>query len=113
TMQLPETDKHNYTLDFLSTRIAVSMGGRIAEEIFLNQVSTGASNDIEQATEMARKMVCEWGMSKLGPLAYGKKEEQIFLGRELAQHRDFSVETARENDAEMRSYLQIGSNTGK
>ena len=113
TMQLPETDKHNYTLDFLSTRIAVSMGGRIAEEIFLNQVSTGASNDIEQATEMARKMVCEWGMSKLGPLAYGKKEEQIFLGRELAQHRDFSEETAREIDAEVRRFVNSGHEAAK
>src|SRR5205823_11774144 len=113
TMQLPETDKHNYTLDFLSTRIAVSMGGRIAEEIFLNQVSTGASNDIEQATEMARKMVCEWGMSKLGPLAYGKKEEQIFLGRELAQHRDFSEETARQIDAEVRRFVNSGHEAAK
>jgi cell division protease FtsH len=113
TMQLAETDKHNYTRDYLTTRIAVSMGGRIAEELFLNQVSTGASNDIEQATEMARKMVCEWGMSKLGPLAYGKKEEQIFLGRELSQHRDFSEETAREIDAEVRRFVSTGYETAQ
>ena len=113
TMQLPETDKHNYTREYLTTRIAVSMGGRLAEELFLNQMSTGASNDIEQATEMSRKMVCEWGMSSLGPLAYGKKEEQIFLGRELAQHRDFSEETAREIDAEVRRFVSTGYETAK
>ena len=70
------------------------MGGRIAEEMFLNQMSTGAGNDIERATELARKMVCECGMSDLGPLTFGKKEEQIFLGREIAQHRDYSEDTA-------------------
>lgn len=113
TMQLPETDKHNYTREYLTTRIAVSMGGRLAEEIFLNQVSTGAGNDIEQATEMARKMVCEWGMSGLGPLAFGKKEEQIFLGRELAQHRDFSEETARQIDAEVRRFVNDGYDNAK
>ena len=113
TMQLPETDKHNYTKEYLSTRIAVMMGGRLAEEIFLNQMSTGAGNDIEQATEMARKMVCEWGMSGLGPLTFGKKEEQIFLGRELAQHRDFSEETARQIDAEVRRFVNDGYDVAK
>jgi cell division protease FtsH len=108
TMQLPETDKHNYTLDYLNTQIAVMMGGRLAEEIFLNQMSTGAGNDIERATEMSRKMVCEWGMSSLGPLTFGKKEEQIFLGRELSQHRDFSEETAREIDSEVRRLVNTG-----
>jgi cell division protease FtsH len=108
TMQLPETDKHNHTLEYLSTRIAVSMGGRIAEEIFLNQMSTGAASDIETATAMARKMVCEWGMSNLGPLTFGKKEEQIFLGRELAQHRDFSEETAKHIDSEVRRIVNTG-----
>jgi len=108
TMQLPETDKHNHTLEYLSTRIAVSMGGRIAEELFLKQMSTGAASDIEAATEMSRKMVCEWGMSKLGPLTFGKKEEQIFLGRELAQHRDFSEETAKEIDSEVRRIVNTG-----
>jgi len=113
TMQLPETDKHNYTLDYLNTQIAVMMGGRLAEEIFLNQMSTGAGNDIERATEMARKMVCEWGMSSLGPLTFGKKEEQIFLGRELAQHRDFSEETAREIDSEVRRLVNTGYEKAK
>ncbi len=113
TMQLPETDKHNYTLDYLNTQIAVMMGGRIAEEIFLNQMSTGAGNDIERATEMSRKMVCEWGMSSLGPLTFGKKEEQIFLGREISQHRDFSEETAREIDSEVRRLVNTGYEKAK
>jgi cell division protease FtsH len=113
TMQLPETDKHNYTREYLATQIAVMMGGRLAEEIFLNQMSTGAGNDIERATEMARKMVCEWGMSGLGPLTFGKKEEQIFLGRELAQHRDFSEETARQIDAEVRRFVNNGYDSAK
>jgi cell division protease FtsH len=105
TMQLPETDKHNYTRDYLETRIAVLMGGRLAEEMFLNQMSTGAGNDIERATDLARKMVCEWGMSELGPLTFGKKEEQIFLGREIAQHRDFSEDTALKIDAEVLRFV--------
>ncbi len=87
TMQLPIDDRHNYTKEYLKTDLAILMGGRLAEELFLNQMSTGAGNDIERATEMARKMVCEWGMSDLGPLTFGKKEEQIFLGREISQHR--------------------------
>src|SRR5207245_8776368 len=95
TMQLPETDKHNYNKQYLETMIAIMMGGRLAEEIFLSQMSTGASNDIERATEMARSMVCEWGMSDLGPLAFGKTEEEIFVVCELAQHRDFSEEAGR------------------
>jgi cell division protease FtsH len=113
TMQLPETDKHNYTLDYLNTQIAVMMGGRLAEEIFLNQMSTGAGNDIERATELSRKMVCEWGMSSLGPLTFGKKEEQIFLGREISQHRDFSEETAREIDSEVRRLVNTGYEKAK
>src|SRR5690348_5478501 len=113
TMQLPETDKHNYTRDYLETQLAVMMGGRLAEEIFLSQMSTGAGNDIERATDMARKMVCEWGMSKLGPLTFGKKDEQIFLGREIAQHRDFSEETAREIDAEVRRFVGAGYENAK
>jgi cell division protease FtsH len=113
TMQLPETDKHNYTREFLETELAVLMGGRLAEENFLNQMSTGAGNDIERATELARKMVCEWGMSKLGPLTFGKKEEQIFLGRELAQHRDFSEETAKEIDSEVRRFVGAAYESAK
>ncbi len=105
TMQLPVDDKHTVTKSYLETQLAILMGGRIAEEIFLKQMTTGAGNDIERATELARKMVCEYGMSRLGPLTFGKKEEQIFLGREIAQHRDFSEETARQIDAEVRSMV--------
>jgi cell division protease FtsH len=105
TMQLPEDDKHTVTKNYLETQLAILMGGRIAEEIFLHQMTTGAGNDIERATDLARKMVCEFGMSRLGPLTFGKKEEQIFLGREIAQHRDFSEETARQIDGEVRSLV--------
>jgi cell division protease FtsH len=113
TMQLPIDDKHNYTKDYLETNIAILMGGRLAEEMFLNQMSTGAGNDIERATELARKMVCEWGMSTLGPLTFGKKEEQIFLGREIAQHRDYSEDTAIKIDQEVRKLVDNGYNTAK
>ena len=108
TMQLPIDDKHNYTKEYLETEIAILMGGRLAEELFLNQMSTGAGNDIERATELARKMVCEWGMSTLGPLTFGKKEEQIFLGREIAQHRDYSEDTAIKIDLEVRRLVDEG-----
>ena len=104
TVYLPD-DRHNYTREYLETRLAMLYGGRVAEEIYLNQMSTGAGNDIERATEMARAMVCEYGMSRLGPLTFGKKEEQIFLGREIAQHRDFSEETARQIDLEVRRLI--------
>ncbi len=102
TMQLPEADKHTYTKDYLEGMLAVLMGGRTAEEIFLGHITTGAGNDIERATDIARNMVCEWGMSNLGPLAFGKKEEAIFLGREIAQHRDFSEDTAVQIDKEVK-----------
>jgi cell division protease FtsH len=108
TMQLPIDDKHTYSREYLETRIAIMMGGRVAEELFLNQMTTGAGNDIEQATELARKMVCEWGMSDLGPLTFGKKEEQIFLGREIAQHRDYSEDTAIKIDQEVRRIVDNG-----
>ncbi|HWH60721.1 MAG TPA: ATP-dependent zinc metalloprotease FtsH [Terriglobales bacterium] len=113
TMQLPIDDKHNYTKDYLETMIAIMMGGRLAEEIFLSQMSTGAGNDIERATEMARKMVCEFGMSDLGPLTFGKKEEQIFLGREIAQHRDYSEATAIKIDEEVKRLVGKGYETAK
>jgi len=113
TMQLPIDDKHNYTKEYLETEIAIMMGGRIAEEMFLNQMSTGAGNDIERATELARKMVCEFGMSELGPLTFGKKEEQIFLGREIAQHRDYSEATAIKIDDEVRRLVGQGYDTAK
>ena len=106
TQQLPVDEKHSYSRDNLVNRIAILMGGRVAEELVLNQLSTGAGNDIERATELARKMVCEWGMSeKLGPLAFGKKEEQIFLGREFAQHKDYSEATAETIDEEVRRFV--------
>ena len=103
TQQLPTEEKHNYTKEQLESRIAVCMGGRIAEDLTFGEISTGAQNDIEQATEMARKMVCEWGMSEaLGPLTYGKKEEQIFLGKEFNRHQDYSEATALKIDAEIK-----------
>jgi cell division protease FtsH len=103
TQQLPTEEKHNYTKEQLQSRIAVCMGGRIAEDMVFSEISTGAQNDIEQATEMARKMVCEWGMSEtLGPLTYGKKEEQIFLGKEFNRHQDYSEATALKIDAEIK-----------
>jgi cell division protease FtsH len=108
TMQLPIDDKHTYTKEFLESQLAVLMGGRAAEEIFLNHITTGAGNDIERATEIARQMVCEWGMSPLGPLTFGKKEEQIFLGREIAQHRDYSEDTAIKIDGEVRNIINSG-----
>jgi cell division protease FtsH len=113
TMQLPTDDRHNYYKNYLETQIAILMGGRIAEEMFLNVMSTGAGNDIERATDMARKMVCEWGMSELGPLTFGKKEEQIFLGREIAQHRDYSEDTAIKIDQEVRKLVNNGYTTAK
>jgi cell division protease FtsH len=113
TMQLPIDDKHNYTKEYLETEISIMMGGRLAEEIFLNQMSTGAGNDIERATELARKMVCEFGMSDLGPLTFGKKEEQIFLGREINQHRDYSEATAIKIDEEVKRMIGKGYETAK
>jgi cell division protease FtsH len=108
TMQLPEDDKHTYTKVYLEGMLAVLMGGRSAEEIFLGHITTGAGNDIERATEIARNMVCEWGMSDLGPLAYGKKEEAIFLGREITQHRDYSEDTAIQIDKEVKRIVSKG-----
>ena len=103
TMQLPTDDRHNYSKEFLYNTLAILMGGRVAEELVLNHITTGAGNDIERATDLARKMVCEWGMSeKLGPLTFGKKNEEIFLGREIATHRDFSEQVAIEIDHEVK-----------
>jgi cell division protease FtsH len=113
TMQLPEADKHTYTKEFLEGMLAVLMGGRSAEEIFLGHITTGAGNDIERATDIARNMVCEWGMSDLGPLAFGKKEEAIFLGREIAQHRDFSEDTALQIDREVKRIVNDGYEKAK
>jgi cell division protease FtsH len=110
TQQLPVDEKHTYPREFLMNNIVILLGGRAAEELVLKDFTTGAGNDIERATALARKMVCEWGMSEtMGPLSYGKKEEQIFLGREFATHKDYSEETAQKIDKEvarivMRSY---------
>jgi cell division protease FtsH len=107
TMQLPEADKHNYTRDYLNDQIAILLGGRLAEEITSGGMTTGAGNDLERSTELARKMVCEWGMSDaMGPLTFGKKEEQIFLGREIAQHQDYSEDTAVRIDHEVKRFVQ-------
>jgi len=103
TQQLPTDDKYNYSKDYLVNRITILLGGRAAEEVVLGQQTTGAGDDLEKATEMARRMVCEWGMSeKLGPLTFGKNEEHIFLGREFARHKDYSEDTAMLIDAEIR-----------
>ena len=103
TMQLPIEDKHSYSRESLLARIAVLMGGRAAEDLIFDTFTTGAGNDIERATDMARKMVCEWGMSdKMGPLSFGKKDESIFLGREMAMHKNFSEKTAEHIDDEIK-----------
>src|SRR5947208_1506016 len=113
TMQLPEDDKHTYTREYLEAMLAVLMGGRIAEERFLGHMTTGAGNDIEKATDLARKMVCEWGMSELGPLTFGKVDEAIFLGREIAQHRDYSEDTAIQIDKEVKRIVNGGYEKAK
>ncbi|MDE3154128.1 MAG: cell division protein FtsH, partial [Acidobacteriota bacterium] len=103
TQQLPVDEKHNYSRHYLNDQIAILLGGRIAEELTTGNMTTGAGNDLERATDMARKMVCEWGMSDvMGPLTFGKKEEQIFLGREIAQHQDYSEDTAHQIDHEVK-----------
>lgn len=108
TMQLPTDDRHNYSRDFLQNNLAVFMGGRVAEELVLNQLTTGAGNDIERATNMARKMVCSWGMSEaLGPLSYGERDDEIFLGKDLVHHKNFSEETSRQIDAEVRRIVEM------
>jgi cell division protease FtsH len=114
TQQLPLEDKYTHSKEYLINRICILLGGRAAESIVFNDITTGAGNDIEQATTLARKMVCEWGMSEnMGPLTYGKKEEQIFLGREIAQHRDFSESTAVLIDKEVRDLVESASDTAR
>ena len=108
TMHLPEEDRHTVTKDYLETQMAVFMGGRCAEEIFLKQMTTGAGNDIQRSTALARAMVCEYGMSMLGPLTFGKKEQEVFLGREIGQARDFSDDTAKQIDEEVRKFVDAG-----
>jgi cell division protease FtsH len=106
TQQLPVDEKHNYSREYLEDQIAILLGGRIAEEITIGSITTGAGNDLERATDLARRMVCEWGMSTaMGPLTFGKKEEQIFLGREIAQHQDYSEDTALRIDQEVKRFV--------
>jgi len=106
TMQLPTEDRHSYTKEFLSNRLAVLMGGRVAEELVFNHVTTGAGNDLNQATDLARKMVCEWGMSeKLGPLTFGQKNDSVFLGRDWTAKRDLSERVAKEIDSEIKQFV--------
>ncbi|WP_319550063.1 ATP-dependent zinc metalloprotease FtsH [Desulfogranum marinum] len=110
TMQLPMDEKYTHARGFLLDSIAILFGGRVAEKLVFNEITTGAGNDIERASELARKMVCEWGMSdELGPLAYGKKDEQIFLGREIAQHRDYSELTAQKIDDAVKKIILEGN----
>jgi cell division protease FtsH len=107
TQQLPTEDRHTTSKTRAENQICVLLGGRVAEELVLKEQTTGAGQDIDHATELSRKMVCEWGMSeKLGPLTFGKKEEQIFLGREIAQHRDYSEETAQQIDKEVKRIVE-------
>ncbi|NQV14242.1 ATP-dependent zinc metalloprotease FtsH [bacterium] len=106
TAQLPVDDRYNYSREYMDGMLAILMGGRVAEEVVLNQMTTGAGNDIERATSLARKMVTEWGMSdKMGPMTYGQKTEEIFIGRELGMHRDFSEDMAKKIDAEVRKII--------
>src|SRR5690606_35691743 len=106
TMQLPLDDKHNYSRDYLIDQLAILLGGRIAEEITTGEQTTGAGNDLERVTDLARKMVCEWGMSEaMGPLTFGKREEQIFLGRELSKSQDYSQDTAIRIDQEVKKLV--------
>jgi cell division protease FtsH len=112
TTYLPIDEKHTYSKEYLEAMIAYAMGGRAAEKIVFNQLTTGAGNDIERSTALARKMVCEWGMSeKLGPVTFGKKEEEIFLGREISQHRDYSEETAIQIDTEVKKIVDKAMET--
>jgi cell division protease FtsH len=105
-MQLPVDDKHNYSREYLNDQIAILLGGRIAEELTNGNLTTGAGNDLERATELSRRMVCEWGMSDaLGPLTFGKREEQIFLGREISKTQDYSEETAVRIDQETKRFV--------
>ncbi|HEY1251341.1 MAG TPA: ATP-dependent zinc metalloprotease FtsH [Thermoanaerobaculia bacterium] len=108
TMQLPTEDKYSHTKEYLEATVTVMMGGRIAEEKFLGHMTTGAGNDIERATDMARKMVCEWGMSEMGPLTFGRPEQEIFLGRDFGRTQDYSEATANQIDAEVKRIVTEG-----
>ncbi len=109
TTYLPIDEKHTYSKRYLETMITYALGGRAAEKIIFKELTTGAGNDIERATDIARKMVCEWGMSdKLGPLAYGQKDEEIFLGRQITRHKNYSEETAITIDDEIKKIVSTG-----
>ena len=113
TQQLPADDKYTYSKDHVLNMLAVLMGGRCAEEICMNHITTGAGNDLQRATELARKMVCEWGMSDMGPITFGKREEQIFLGKEYTRHKDYSEKTAEDIDAEIMNIISERYNYSK
>ena len=113
TMQLPAEDKYSHTKEYLEATITVMMGGRIAEEKFLGHMTTGAGNDIERATDMARKMVCEWGMSEMGPLTFGRPEQEIFLGRDFGRTQDYSESTANQIDAEVKRIVTASYDRAK
>ena len=113
TQQLPLEDKHSYSKEYVEARLAVMMGGRLAEEVCLDQITTGASNDFEQATTMARRMVCEWGMSDLGPMTFGHEEGEVFLGKDFARRPDYSEDTARKIDSEVNRIVTAAYQRGK
>ena len=113
TMQLPEEDRYNYTKEYMQSSITILLSGRAAEDIFLGITTTGAANDMERTTTLARKMVCEWGMSDLGPLTFGKNEEQIFLGREISRPKDYSEKTAIKIDEEVRRIVAVSNEQGR
>jgi cell division protease FtsH len=107
TQQLPLSDKYTYSKPYLEAQICVLLGGRISEEVFLKKITTGAGNDLERATSIARKMVCEWGMSSLGLISYGKKDDMIFLGRDMMSHNEYSEDTARKIDHEVQTIIDM------
>ena len=113
TQQLPLEDKYTYSKEYIEAELAVMMGGRLAEEVAIGKITTGAANDFEKATEMARRMVCEWGMSDLGPLSFGRGEGEIFLGRDFARQPDYSEDTARKIDAEVNRIVTSAYSRGK
>src|SRR5678809_608454 len=114
TQQLPMDEKYTYPREYLLNNLVILFGGRVAEELVLEQTTTGAGNDIEKATDLARRMVCEWGMSeKLGPMTFGKKEEEIFLGRDFTQKVDYSESTAIEIDTEVRRIIPVSYTRAK
>ena len=108
TMQLPTEDQHTYTKQYVEAQISILMGGRVAEELTQDDITTGAGNDIERATDMARQMVCEWGMSALGPLSLGAKDEPVFLGRDFPKRAEYSEDTANRIDPEVAKIVSAG-----